>query len=752
MAISIVIPFSGMEMLGQSNPDFPSYLEWKAVVSQHDFERYSYLTREEKRVLNVAKCDWQIGNAKWKLHFSTKPWPQNPKAFEVSLTFHLVDGQSSQTRLSLELEEKDWLKSHYLVLPSAAYNGNRFDYRRIAYSPKILDPRDIGPEKPTLVSDVPKLNFGDGPSRIQERSGSMASPSVGYFNEKKGESVWLFIEQGNALGDYGLNLEENRERNKLTLALTSPLVREGHKYRITDNRFPSNDRAHDFSKGDSIRISAIFVRQECRSVSELYQQYFMLRNKFGPQTQAANQLSFSQAFAVQENKFNKQNFVKSHGYYSVGMRENFLQDWQIGWTGGMISTYPLLVLGADSTRKNVIRNFDWLFTGGISPSGFFWDSGEKGTQWYGGDIRKPHTKNWHLVRKSGDGLYFVIKQFLAMPHLGIEPKTEWKAKTKGVADAFLKVWKKYGQLGQFVDNVSGEIQVGGSASGGIVPAAMVLAADYFKEPAYLEMAKGLGEYYYQNHIKMGVINGGPGDAMQNPDSESTYALLESYMALFEATQDKKWLRYAQETCWQFSSWVSSYNYQFPPQSLFGKIGIKSLGAVWANTQNKHGAPAICTHSGLGLLKLYSLTGDTLVLNLLRDIAHNMPQYMGTPGRPIPGVKDGWVCERVSTNDWLEGIGEITYQSTWAETGLMLTTLEIPGLFIEPEKQKLTAFDQVEARWKGKGKVEVFNPTKSPAKIWYTVAQNGAKTFQEGKYQTQRKYLELKAGERRVLKF
>ncbi len=102
-----------------------------------------------------------------------------------------------------------------------------------------------------------------------------------------------------------------------------------------------------------------------------------------------------------------------HGYYSVGPRTNFLQDWQIGWTGGMISTYPLLFAGGEQTRRNVLRNFDWLFPDGISPSGFFWDAGANGTEWIGGDIRKPHTGNWHLIRKSGDAVFFIVKQFRA---------------------------------------------------------------------------------------------------------------------------------------------------------------------------------------------------------------------------------------------------------------------------------------------------------------------------------------------------
>ena len=61
-------------------------------------------------------------------------------------------------------------------------------------------------------------------------------------------------------------------------------------------------------------------------------------------------MPLGEAMAVLEKKFNDQNWVKENGYYAIGMRENFLQDWQIGWTGGMISTLPLFSEGNLETK------------------------------------------------------------------------------------------------------------------------------------------------------------------------------------------------------------------------------------------------------------------------------------------------------------------------------------------------------------------------------------------------------------------
>jgi hypothetical protein len=145
-----------------------------------------------------------------------------------------------------------------------------------------------------------------------------------------------------------------------------------------------------------------------------------------------------------------------------------------------------------------------------------------------------------------------------------------------------------------------------------------------------------------------------------------------------------------------------------------------MGAVNANAQNKHGAPGICTHSGQALLKLYRANGDLFYAELLQDIARNMPQYLPHPLNPIEGTKEGWMCERVSTTDWLEGIGEISYLTTWSETALMLTYVEIPGLYVQPDKGICIPFDHVEVQSQNETEntleVVLHNPTKGIATV------------------------------------
>ena len=722
-------------------------------VRQYDYEHYNVVTNRSDAPLG---SEHHLNGATWAVHSEIARVADRPDALELNVTFQCTSGELEQAAVSVNIDCDRWSADNYVLLPAVAYNGNKFESRRLRYSPKLYEVQDIGADKPIIVTDILRLDKGNGLSRIQDRSGAFATPAVCFQSPSTQRGFILLTDYRNALGDYSLSIEEERSRANATIAITSPCMREQHVYMNCDNEVPSWDKGHHFKAGDEVTVKLRIYGFPASRITDLFSRFAEVRKDMVC-GELRSTLPYSVCQTIQENKFNTQNFVPEHGYYAVGMRENFLQDWQIGWTGGMISTYPLLFMSNEQTCRNVVRNFDWLFPDGISPSGFFWDAGEKGTTWLGGDIRKPHTANWHLIRKSGDAVYYIIKQLMLMENKGIAVKPAWREGTRKVCDAFVRLWNENRQFGQFVDSQTGAICVGGSTSGAIIPAALVLAGKYFGNDEYMEVARESAESYYRKFTCQGITCGGPGDALQNPDSESSYSLVESFALLYEQTKDRKWLQYAEDAAKQFASWVVTGNYSFPEHSLFGKAGIRSMGAVYANTQNKHGAPAICTASGIALLRLYRATGDLFYLNLLQDIAHNITQYLPCKANPIGDVNEGWVCERVNMTDWegTDRIGEIVGLSTWAETGLMLTTVEIPGVYIQPDKKLATAFDNVllkaSVKKNGVFVCELKNPSSVPIQVKVLVenASERAQALGENKLYTTRT-VQLKAHETKLL--
>ena len=716
ITVNAQLPASVLQWLSANNGKL------SARINQYNKDQYNLLINQNKFPLTTDKQQEHFQQSGWEITTKATFVPSKKEAVDYTITFRCTSGKVDAASVSVDIDWSNWSEKNYVLLPAAAYNGNRYEWRRLRYSPKLYEVQDIGIDKPIILSDIPKLNGNGAVSRIQERSGDMATPSIGFTSDTTQKGMWLLTQQGNNLGDYGMDVAETRDRKRATFSITSPIVREQFVYKVCDAHYPSWDVPANFKAGDSITISFRLYAFDAPVTQTIFDKYAEIRKDFAGDNSLANALPYSECMQTLENKFNAKNFVPQYGYYAIGFRENFLQDWQIGWTGGMITTYPLLFSGNEQTKQNVLRNFDWLFPNGISPSGFYWDAGRNGNEWLGGDIRKPQTKNWHLVRKSGDAVWYITKQFMLMDKMGIAVKPAWKDGNQKVLDAFVSLWNKNHQLGQFVNSLTGEIMVGGSSSGGIVPAGLALASQYYHNPNYLVVAKEIAAYYYLNFTKKGISCGGPGDALQNFDSESTLGLLESYVTLYELTNDKKWLTAAEEEAKQMATWVVSYNYQYSDTTAYGRAHGHTTGSVYANTQNKHTAPGLCTASGVGLLKLYRYTGNRFYLELLQDIAHNITQYLGHPKKPLGTLPAGYVSERVNMGDWEgpETIGYVLPLSTWAETSLMLTTIEVPGIYVETDKGTVTAFDNVLTKvvkdTKREITIAVTNPTPTDATI------------------------------------
>jgi hypothetical protein len=75
-------------------------------------------------------------------------------------------------------------------------------------------------------------------------------------------------------------------------------------------------------------------------------------------------------------------------------------------------------------------------------------------------------------------------------------------------------------------------------------------------------------------------------------------------------------------------------------------------------------------------------------------------------------------ERVNTSDWLEPIGEIFHGSCWCEVSMMLTYLEVPGVYVQPTWGLVYANDHVEAKLIDAQPpyIELHNPTTFDAAV------------------------------------
>ncbi len=555
-----------------------------------------------------------------------------------------------------------WEDDAYILMPACAYNGNRFRrvFRRY---PPMYTPDECGVDCETLMTDLPALN-PDGSGVMEVTSGDMAVPCVAVFYRHAKCAFMIFTEQAVKDKNIGFSVRAGN------IEVSFPANRENAYHHCRPYR-KNVDCGIAMQEGERISSSFRIFEFPCEDIPALFAAFFEKRKCLLSSPRAENGYT-KELWNLMEWHFNEHNW-NGEAFCSGGNNT-----FQPGWCGGGMSSYVLLKHGNNLSKERAVSTLDYLFRHQFE-RGFF-----EGRIRYGvyedDSFHTAGLEDLHLVRKSADILYFLFKHFSVM-----QPKRAWVEGAKRCADALVRLFETYGTFGQFVNGKTGEMIVGASSSAMMAPGALAKAYEYLGDEKYLSAAKKSCDFYYKEYICQGITNGGPGEILAAPDSESAFAMLESCIALYEVDKDPKWLRYAIDAANICSSWVVTYAYRFPKESEFGRYGINTVGSVFANVQNKHSAPGICTLSGDSLYKLYLYTGNREYLELILDIAYFIPQCVVTENKrfrswdtPPKLLLSGFVNERVNMSDWetFRNVGAVFYGSCWCETSLILSFAEL----------------------------------------------------------------------------
>lgn len=690
------------------------------------------------------------------------------KAEQEGVNFEIMvetlEEMSIPISVSLELVEEAWKKTEYVFMPGAVYNGNRQDSKYIPYPPYYAGKKD-GEWNP-VITDIPHLDIEGKESKIQFLSGDMTTPAMGYFNKEEKEGLLVLAKHMENDRYTGFTVHE--KDNAAVFRVSCPGVREDKKYFFGDLPdgsgfyptcdYPSDDEGIVLKSGETMHLEVKVFRTKVERMHEYFSWFNRLREVMETGEDFAG-IPFSKAFATIKEKYTKMNFT-DEGYYRGGTGENPAPPafWQSGWVGGGMNTYPLLMEDTGLARSQAESTLRFIVENLQEETGWYVPIYANGVK-YGDDFGSANS-TVVLVRKDADLLYFLLKQavYLKKCDCQIEGLDESMEKQ---ADAFVRFVRKNGEIGQFVDSKEEELLEGGTASAAIVCGTLAFAYEYFEKEEYLEIAELLAAMYWEKYLDKGVVNGGPGEICQAPDSESAFALLESFVQLFETTGKKKWLQAAKEAFELAITWVVSYDFVFPKNTAAVRIGAHTRGTVFANAQNKHSAPGICTLSGNALLKLYRFTGDGKYLEWLRRISHALVQFVSLPDRPVDTLSDkpllpGYINERVQTSDW-EGkhtVGGFLYGSNWPEVSLLLTYVEVPGVYVDLDREWIVCNDHVAAEFvkdeQGRNRLKVRNITRYDAVVTVMAEHSKSAVILGHSYFENMQRVEVKAGEEIVI--
>lgn len=649
----------------------------------------------------------------WDYTLVSTPVKGEKGALDLAITFRLKEGELSSAGVAVAFDFYKWSLDNYVMIPASVYNGNRNRTVDRSYA-SGLDRDDMyWNDLPQTTSPLPQLSPVAGElSRLEVLACNTTTPAICLYDRKNKSGFIVLSEQGitsdDQILDHGFIVEENSNRTLASLVISAPGVREKKPEFIGFSKSP--DRGIAWKAGDERTIRLRIYRFAAPDMAAFLDKFMTVRKSVTGNNTPRNLIPFSEVAHLMCDDIDNRYYKDLKVQFYCPENANWIS---FGWIGGLINTFPMLALGDEQHRDRVRNTFDFGLTLGQGESGYFY-----GALNYDGKVfgREGYDEMPEIVltRKNADVLFWMVKQFMllrAQRHTSYI-KPDWEKRVKLLADAFVTTWKSEGQWGNFLNNNTGEVAVFNTSGGVMAIGGLALAAQYYHQPVYLKIAIQAANQYYAGFLKEGMTTGACADILQNADSETAAALMTSLMTLYEQTGDKQWLKKSTDLANLCATWTVSFDYQLPPNTPLAKLGAKLAGAVWASTQNKHGAPGFCTSSGDPLFKIFRATGDIRYASLLYDIAHAHAEGI-QPG--------GQITERLTYCDAdSRGSRGDGGKTGWNETNGALMAMELPGIYLRTDMDRLFVFDHVIAevvsRDKSGVKIRITNPTKHVASV------------------------------------
>lgn len=607
----------------------------------------------------------------------------------VRYRFCFVANQDMQDAgVAVAFDRYWWTSDNYVMIPASVYNGNRQRIVNREYATGLDATDYYRPDLALTSNPIPQLSpeFG-AHSRLEVLVNNTTTPAMVYLDRLKQEGTILLTDQGivrdGQVLDHALIVEESPLRDMASFVISAPGVRERKPEFIGFSMCP--DRGIQVKKGDEIVINVTKLSFHCEDVPSLLARFMENRKTHMANTPPRNLMPMSEVWERMIRNIDERYYQGEDGteFYCP---EN--ADWMsYGWIGGLINTYPMLALGDKEHLERVVHTFDFALPRAKGQSGYYYDVLNHDGKVLLRDAAK-RMKEIGLTRKNGDILYWMLKQFnlLKLQGKGDAIRPEWEEEVRKLADAFVRTWKKQGTWGNYINVETGEVAVYNTTGGAMAVAGLTLAATYYKDVKYLQVAREAAADYYRDFERVGFTSGGCGDILQNADSETAIALTTSLITLYEHTGEDIYLQQAKKLADLCATWTVSFAYRLPDDTPLAKLGANLTGAVWASTQNKHGAPGFCTQSGDALFKIYRATGDTLYAELLRDVIHAHAEGVQPNGKITERLT---YCDADSRGSRGDG-----GKTGWNETNGALMALEIPGIYIRTDLPEVYVFDHV----------------------------------------------------------
>jgi|GEM_PF-5083892 len=692
-----------------------------SALNSQDFAAVS----SENGILKASRTFTDACNNLWEVLFTGEPWSDNGILGTYTIT--LISGTARDAYFFFPLNPAMSREDTYVFFPGLVYDGNTLS-----------------------ANDLP----GVRPKRhntIEIETTRLSAPACGFYDKATGVYFHCASTQGTRLGNssFSYHLQGVPERrHEARLTVPRYMTEESLEPYQRPQWQPFDGTGANWNAGDRLCVEILYLAGAGAALRDFYGDFHAVRDYCaGPGASHRKTLPISKAFELTEAMFNSLKWLNDSyyanaitGQHNAGDPVDWYWHLNTGWCDGTVTALGLLSRGTEASRGRARTMIDFMCDQGRSPAGLIYTLFD-GHKWYKTPADWNHA---YKIRFAADEAYYLA---LAM-ELELARGTghsNWRDTLHANLSAFATLWERYGEFGHEVNYDTLQMVTPGSSAGSLCIGALALGGKLLGEERFLNAACAAADLYYARHVVTGLITGGPADIDVNtPDSESVAALLESFVTLFEATRDRKYLRYAAETADIMATWVVAYNADLPPSSTLGAKGIQTAGGVLANSQNQHIGPCACTQSLSSLFRLYRHAGAERYLRLLESIVTGIPQYVTREDGYFPDMKRGMITERITMGNYYCPPGEIwAVSATWPEAGLFLTRAQIPGVYVDASRGRMAVFDHLDVTTDfGARTLSIANPTVYPST--FSVFLDGKESWE--------KSFSLSPGEKRSLQF
>lgn len=247
----------------------------------------------------------------------------------------------------------------------------------------------------------------------------------------------------------------------------------------------------------------------------------------------------------------------------------------VGCMGGAVAAYALLKAGRDTNHTESVTAAVAVLnrmTAQLAPAGTIFPAWAEETGWacsYGPEDGTGHS------RTIAEAIVFLLRG-LALELRHNVNHSKWLEAAQHSLNYAVGAQREDGAFPTYFDLATGR-PTNYEGTGGLAwVAAMALGATILNKPHFLEVAVR-GAEYYSRLVTSHDLWGAAEDEFCVPTSDDAHWALISYMAVYEADRDVKWLGMAKRAADLALSWRFTHNVAFGMHTMLGRYGMRTVG-------------------------------------------------------------------------------------------------------------------------------------------------------------------------------